>query len=524
MKYYSLLLIPFVSFSYAKNFKQEESWKYDGRLSGYFQKIDIENQESQKEGYTHSQDLDLKFHGPLKNGNAGVELRARTTNDERIQKNDSHLLFFKGYFKNKYWSYELGDVAAAMNPYVYSGSLKGIKVEYFGNEKERNWDYTFISGAKKAHWRETYQLVENEGLDTFVGAFQAKYTHERSKEIKFSLVSLKDDLNSGDNSSDLGKEGVSFGLNGKWRFNKYITLKGRTAISKASDDIRNNKKKSTKSAIKLRLLTRPLLSKLRSNFAYERVSPNFISVAGSAKPDKEEFQNITRWKINKELSSKLNLRFKRDNLNGQLEDTLYKYYQTLSFTYRPKKIKGSNFNLKFSNKDEKGRKDNNRYTIDLNTNLRQKNGFRYGLGYGYSHYDNKDNDKSSSITNTLKLTLGYRKSISKESSYRFTIKADGKNIRKNGKSDNRIGVKLDAGYKHNKRLSMDLAYISRHLDKEEGNDTLNSTYQFKTTYKLDDKGKKTVRLLLEKRDYRVDNNSDSNYNEHIGKLSYVYNF
>jgi len=71
---------------------------------------------------------------------------------------------------------------------------------------------------------------------------------------------------------------------------------------------------------------------------------------------------------------------------------------------------------------------------------------------------------------------------------------------------------------------MDLSYISRNTYRDESNDSLNSTYQFRTTYRLDDKGKKTVRLLLEKRDYDIENDSDGSYNEHIGKMSYVYNF
>lgn len=525
MKYYNLLLVTLVSFSYAKSFKQDESWKYDGRLSGYFQEVDVEKGTSEKEGFTHSQELDLKLHGPLKEGNAGIELRGRTTNDDRVQGSNSEILSLKAYYTDNIWNYEIGDVAAAMNPYVYSGSLKGMKLEYFGNEKTKNFDYKLIAGVRKAPWRETYQLVENESVDTYVAAFEAKYTHERSKEILFSLAALKDDLDSGDSAATLGKEGMSVGIDGKWRFNKYITLKGRSAISKSTDDLKNNKRKSTNSAIKVRLLTKPILSVLKSDFTYQRISPNFISVAGSANQDKEEFQNMTKWTINKELSSKLSLKANRDNLNNQLTDTTNTYYEALTFTYRPKVIKGGSVDFKLSNKDVKKRNaDTNRYTIALNTNLRQKNGFRYGLGYDYSNYENKNDTTTSSITNNLRGIFGYKKKLSGDSSYRFTITVDTQNVRQNANSDNRVGLKLDAGYNFNKKLSTDLSYISRYSYMEGSDDTTNLTYQSRTTYKLDNNGKQTVRLLLEKRDYDVENNLASSYNEHIGKLSYVYNF
>ena len=54
--------------------------------------------------------------------------------------------------------------------------------------------------------------------------------------------------------------------------------------------------------------------------------------------------------------------------------------------------------------------------------------------------------------------------------------------------------------------------------------TQNATYQFRTTYKLDAKGKNILRLLLEKRDVDVDETPDSTYNEYKGKVSLVMNF
>lgn len=522
MKYVNFILIGLVSTSFASSFRQEKDWKLEGRLSGYFQRLDIENKKSDKEGYSHSQRLNVKYHGPLKDGNAGVEVRGRVTNDERIQKNNEELLYFRTYYKNKTWSYELGDVAASMNPYVFSGSLKGVKIGYLGGEKSRNWDYKFISGVRKKHWRDTYQYNEDEGADTYLAALSAKYIHERAKELKISLSTIKDHL---DSRYETGKEGVSLGLDGKWRFNKYFTLKGRTAISKSTEDSKNEDKE-TATAIRLRLLTRPVLSSVKSNFMYERISPDFISAGGSSKnKDKERLSNSTTWRITKELNTKLDLKASRDNLDGQLTDTQHIYYEKLNFTYKPKAIKGLNVNLKLSNKDTKGRGvESNRYTVGLNGSLRQKNGFKYGTGYDYSHYDDENNNSASSIINNINVLLAYRKKLSKESSYRFTVRIDAQNVKKDSKSDNNLGFKIDGQYRFNKKLSTDLSYISRYSYREDSSDTVNSKYRSRTTYKLDERGKKILRLLLEKRDYDVKNNSSKGYDEYIGKLSYVYNF
>ena len=71
---------------------------------------------------------------------------------------------------------------------------------------------------------------------------------------------------------------------------------------------------------------------------------------------------------------------------------------------------------------------------------------------------------------------------------------------------------------------MDLSYNINDTNYENSNDTQNSTYQFRTTYKIDTKGAKTVRLLLEKRDVDVENSSTSSYNEYRGKLTFIMNF
>ncbi|MEA1915624.1 MAG: hypothetical protein U9N30_09960 [Campylobacterota bacterium] len=525
MKYINICLICLISVSTAAELKQEESWKLESRLSGYFQKIDIENGSSDKEKFSQSHELDVKYHGPLAKGNAGIEVRARGTNDTSIQKNDAHLLSFKGYYTTKYWNFEAGDVAASMNPYVYGGTVKGLKIQYKGNEKKKNWDYKFISGVKKAQWRETYQTVTAETLDTYVAAFEAKYTHERAKEIRISMATLKDDLNSGDLAEAPGKKGTTLGMDGKWRFNKYITLKGRAALSRSTDDERANKPMSNQNALQLRLLTRPVLSSVKSNFMYQRISSDFISMAGSANGDNEKLENMTTWKINKQLRARLSLKGSRDNLDGALGAAQKTYYEALTFSYKPVVIKRANVDFKLTNKDVKGRGvDTTQYTVGINGNVRQKSGFRYGLGYDYAHLSDQVTATASSTINNIRAILGYKQKLQGDASYRFTVTVDAQNMRQNANNEDKYGLKIDAGYKHDKRLSMDLGFTSRNTYKDESNDLQNSTYQFRTTYRLDDKGKNVVRLLLEKRDYDVDNDSDASYNEHIGKLSYVMNF
>lgn len=505
--------------------KQEEEWKVSGRLNAYIKSVGVSGggtSVSGREGTTHNEELNLNFRGPLGKGKAGIEGRMRTTNDDKIQAHGAELLYLRSYYKDKIWTAEFGDIAASLNPYIFSGSMKGAKAVYKSPEKDHTWNYTFATGAKTASWRDLLEDGGDEKPTSFAGAFEAKYIHERSKEIALSFAALDTDFSSSDtNSSTIGKRGYGIGVDGKWRFNKYITLKGRGAFTDGKGDIKNDATTSSNGAVYLKLLTRPVLKSVKSNFVYQRVDADFVSFGGNANDDKEQIENSTTWTINKEFRARIDLKANRNNLDGKaVNGTENMYYEALSLTYKPKFIKRGDFVFRASNKDtDDNIKDSNRLTAGVDFNLRQKSGWRYGAGYDYS--DNDDNNASSSTNHTIKALLGYKKKLGKVSSYRFTVRPNYQVIES---TQDKIGFKVDAAYVHDKQLSLDLMYLINDTNHESNNDTQNSTYQFRTTYKLDAKGKNILRLLLEKRDIDVDDNPDSSYNEYIGKLSFVANF
>ncbi len=503
-------------------------WKIKGRLNSYIQKIDVEAKDglgSDREGTTHVEDLTIKLFKKSETKRYGIDLKGRTTNDKKVQKDDESLLYLKIYYRDKIWNFEAGDVSASLNPYVFGGSLKGIKAVYTSPQKENSWRYTFIGGVKKAFWKELYTYVEGEKYDSYVGAFEAKYTRKRSQTIAFSVSGLKDDLATGDsNSTQPGKEGVSVGLNGKWRFNRYVTLKFRGALTNATDDLKNDKSKSSSGALLVKFLTKPH-KRIRSNFSYIRVGSKYIALAGSAPKDMEQFENSNTWRINRQFTAKLALRAKRDNLDGSLGDTQRIYYEKFSLLYKPKFLKRSSFNFRLSNKTTDGRDaDNSTKVFGVDFNYRPKGFWRYGAGAEYSKYEDKISSSNDKTTKTLKATLGYKNRLSKERSYRALCTLNYQRVRQDGTNDDNYGIKIDLGYTHNKRFDFSLLYLSRYAYKGTSNDTQNSTYQARATYKIDAKGMHVLKFLVEKRAYDIEGDSDHSYNEYKGKISYILNF
>ena len=504
--------------------KTEDEWKVSGRLNMYIQSIDVDGGGSNdREGTTHNEELNLNFTGPLGSGQAGIETRMRATNDDKIQAHGAELLYLKSYYKDKIWTAELGDVAASLNPYIFSGSMKGAKAVYKSDEKDHTWNYTIATGAKTASWR---NLLEDGGDNQptgYAGAFEAKYIYERSKEIALSFATLDTYVSSTDTNVSEAKNGYGLGIDGKWRFNKYITLKGRAAFTDGKKDKRVDSS-SSNGAFYAKLLTRPVLKSVKSNFVYQRVDADFVSFGGSANDDKEQVENSTTWTINKQFRARMDLKFNRNNLDGKATDgTENTFYEALSLTYKPDFIKRGDFVFRASNKDtDDNIKDTNRLTAGVDFNLRQKSGWRYGAGYDYS--DNDDNNASSSRTHIVKALLGYKEKLGKESSYRFAARPNYQIVEN---SQDKIGFKVDAGYVHDKHLTLGLMYLINDTDYDSSSsskNTQNATYQFRTTYKIDARGKNVLKLLLEKRDVSVDETPDSSYNEYIGKVSFVANF
>ncbi len=67
---------------------------------------------------------------------------------------------------------------------------------------------------------------------------------------------------------------------------------------------------------------------------YERISPDFITLAGSATPDREKFKSTWRYKINKKVTTHLGFLWYRDNLDGQLAAGKNVYRPSIGITYK----------------------------------------------------------------------------------------------------------------------------------------------------------------------------------------------
>ena len=513
----------FLSASLFLNATENNEWSIKGNIRTELSTVDVQGKESVREGSHFTQNYNLRYEGPWEEGKAGMSLKARLTNDKNIDNDKIKFQSFNAFYKDKIWNLQAGDVSASLNSYVYGGALKGIKVSYKSPERKDTFDYTFISGIKKNLWKDVLTHQISEKPDRYSVGAGMTYRYERSKTITFSSSFSKDDLSTGSKrTTQIGKEGSAFGVESNWRFNRYVRLRARGAWAKTDEDIRDVNGSQIGTAFNIRLLTKPS-RKIRSNFSVDRASSNFSSISGGGGRDKIRFTNGTTWRYSKQTNIRLSLKTTRDNLDGAKGATKHTIYEMLNFAYKPIFLKRSEMIFSMDNSKNYGRDpSSDNHTLNFGFNYNPKGAWRYGINLSQNNAYSENN--LSSITKNISVKVGYRKKLSKTKRMRVALKLNQRRISETTNDQINYGVRIDTGITLSKQLQTALSFSSRESQKAVSNDTKNTTYRWTTTYKMGKKLKQTLRLLVEKKDYKVDNSDTSSYNENVMRIMYNYRF
>lgn len=273
--------------------KKDNSWKISGTSEtiGVYRYNSGKGANTDANGNTIRQELGLKTKGNLGEGIAGVEARGRATDDEKVSKNKTELLYFRSYYTDKKFDIQVGDVGQTYNPLIFSGTVKGATLTYKQElEKKQSITYSLVGGTQAASWKE---LLEHKAVHRDAIAGDIRYQHNTAQMIAFSVSASKDrasdevkSLTSNYNAS----EAVSMGLQANWRFSRYLKLKGELGYTNTDTVITESKKRS-KLAGRMTLYTKPTKT-INSNFKYERYDTGYNSMVGSSTQDRERLESL----------------------------------------------------------------------------------------------------------------------------------------------------------------------------------------------------------------------------------------
>ena len=521
-----MVLTPGVMF--AANNGADQDWQVRGRSETTLEWHDtIGRSDSGVDEGTHwRQELSIGFSKKLEKGKMGLDLRGRATDDKQIDNRDARLMFLHGYLQWEQFNLEVGDVAASFNPLVFSGGARGGKIGYTVGSYDKGWDFTFLSGVQKASWEEVYDSSSDDSVDRYVTGVNAAWKHAPAQEVATSFSWVKDDESSIITGGAAPVEAKTVGVDWNWRFNRYLTLKGETAFARTDSDTDDLEGSDDDTAIRIKVLTKPIPRAVRSTFFYERLGSDYKPIIASASSDRERYENDTEWMVNRQVKLRLTLKHSRDNLDGALDGTQVIRDGAFYASYRPDWMKRSDFGLRSQLKRMTGRGSDQRLLLSsLDFNFRPKSGWRYGVSWLNTNIDDDAAGAEDQIINTLRGTLGWKKRLSDDHLIRASVRLDGNFINRDSGKQRSLGGRIDCGYDAGNLWSTDLAASTKNSDTD-GVDADNTfiSYQFRANYHPGEDRSKAIRLTVERREYAYDDATSDDYQEHIAKLSYLFTF
>ena len=522
------ILITTVLWSAAESNSSKSSWGVSGQSEtvGVYRNTTGSGANTTNDGTSFRQDLGIKTKGKIGDAKAGVEVRGRATNDKRVSPNTADLLSFRSYYTTERLNVEVGDVAKMYNPLIFSNSLKGGKVGVKQKVGEtKSIEYSMIGGIQSSSWKETFQQ-EQDQRDAI--AAEVKYRHNRAQSLALSVSYAKDRLADSNTTPAFDRnssEALSAGLQWDWRFNRYLRFKGDTAVTNTTNTLTGGSAE-TKTAVRMTLYTKPVRS-VNSNFKYERYDGGFNTLVGSATQDRERMENTTSWAINRQLRSRMTLKYSRDNLDGKSLSGTQKIYDGLvSLNYRPDFVKRGDIGLRLQYTERDGRGlDTKQTNAGVDFTDRLKSGWRYGFGYEFTDYQVDSNGSGDNQLHTLRGNVGWKHNFDKTNRVRVTLKLDISLFDNSDSnlSQKRFGGTFDAGYDFGRQFAVDALFTSKNTNRDLSDNTSYELYQLISQYRPFGTNGHVLKLNLQRRDYHGSTTTGS-YVEDEARLAYAFAF
>ncbi len=362
-------------------------------------------------GYRYFNTLNLFGNGPL----AGdfeyfYNLGLRTTNDEAMDVERLSLANLQFRMTDRKLTLAAGDIFETFSQYSLSSALKGVSFKYADPDANRP-EITLVYGIAYPRWesfwkhRDYTRAIERQ-------AWGVSVHHKLLPDLRAGLSYLRTKDHVRVNNADLYNTDI-YAADWEWTPIQGLSIQGESAMSKAAvTDVTEATDTNWGYANRIEMVGVGGPSRL--SLEYERVSPDFVTVLGSATPDREKVKARWRYKVRKNLTANFGWLWYRDNLNGDkafrtqthrpeagftATRVFDRQYAVVDFSYKPERSR---------HKDQAGAQTGHTLNHVLNLNYRDRFGkVDSDLNLGYNKYDTDDLVRKSDEL-TYNLTLSSR--------------------------------------------------------------------------------------------------------------------
>ena len=282
------------------------------------------SQSSLQKGWVYSDALNLSGNGAFKGYEYRMNLGVRYTNDQQLDVKKVLLTNLQGRISDGNNTLNVGDTFESFSQYSLNSALKGASYKYYDSQKESP-ELTLVYGLAYPRWDNFYGDSEVKALKRTAAGARLKQTLSPDFWLGMSALNVTDDAHSRIFDTDPVYENSVYSMDFEYRPAAGLTVRNETAAGFASLTPQKGAAaaKADGSAQQTELIMEQ--GKNRVNLEYERVSPYFLTLLGSASTDREKLKGKWKYKYDRDISFNFAMLWFRDDLNRQ------KAYQSSSY-------------------------------------------------------------------------------------------------------------------------------------------------------------------------------------------------
>jgi len=337
-------------------------------------------------------------NGSIKEIDYNFNIGIKATDDKANDIKTLSLTNMQGRATNKIQTLTLGDTFESFSQYSLSSAIKGGSYKYFDKEKNSP-ELTFVYGYAYSRWDNfgpLYGGAELSAIERQVtgGRIKKNFTNDFSVGVSFAESTDKE--NTRVFPTDQIFHNRQYTIDAEYRPIPGLTLRTElsASLTKESPQEGASDKDYAGNAYKFEAIGDGGPSRVA--LEYERVSPKFNTLVGSATPDREKAKGKWRYKYSKALTFNFGFLWFRDNLHGNrtagrtdtfrpdlgitITNLLKRQYSVLDIVY--------NYNRQYGAQQS---------TVDniINLNYRDRFGiFDSDTGLGYSFYSTERDQRN----------------------------------------------------------------------------------------------------------------------------------
>ncbi len=278
------------------------------------------------EGMNFYSILDLSSRGKVKDFDYSLSLGFKATDDERRDIEEFSLTSFRGRISNRIHTFNAGDTYESFSKYSLNTAIKGVSYRY-SDMNNLLPEITLLGGMAYSRWDNFW---DNDAVERVLYGARVKQQLTADLWIAGSFVRVEDDERY---YSVPLYDGQTYTLD-----MEYQPLPGLTIIAEGSvsdieaDNASQSDTRHRGQAYRLQAIGDEDPS--RVDLEYEWIDPDYLTVAGSATPDREKAKASWRYKVTKLTTITSSLLWYRDNLDGQLAERTDHYKPQISISQR----------------------------------------------------------------------------------------------------------------------------------------------------------------------------------------------